>query len=322
MNVKRKQTFLISAFLAICGTIGAQETPAALRLTPKRLTNITDSYPMLSPDGSKIVFESNRSGSAEIYVINTGGKGLVQLTSNKASNHSPIWSPDGTKILFASEGDHQWDVYLMNADGSEQKRLTNQAGDDGHPHWSPDGKRVIFNSARTTPDLKAEWSKQFHEVFAMNADGSDVKQITNAKTVSTYPSFSPDGKRVCFRRVVDAPGYQWDLTSSPRNSEVFVMNADGTDAINLTKNGAFDAWPMWSPDGKKILFSSNRAGPANIGQLYVINPDSSGLQRITDGPGSFVQPSWSRDGKRILAHQHWETEEFGNLVEFEVPDLK
>ena len=168
MNVKRKQTFLISAFLAICGTIGAQETPAALRLTPKRLTNITDSYPMLSPDGSKIVFESNRSGSAEIYVINTGGKGLVQLTSNKASNHSPIWSPDG----------------------------------------------------------------------------------------------------------------------------------------------------------KKILFSSNRAGPANIGQLYVINPDGSGLQRITDGPGSFVQPSWSRDGKKIFAHQHWETEEFGNLVEFDVPDLK
>ena len=156
----------------------------------------------------------------------------------------------------------------------------------------------------------------------MNADGSDVKQITNAKTVSTYPSFSPDGKRVCFRRVVDAPGYRWDLTSSPRNSEVFVMNADGTDAINLTKNGAFDGWPMWSPDGKKILFSSNRAGPANIGQLYVINPDGSGLQRITDGPGSFVQPSWSRDGKKIFAHQHWETEEFGNLVEFDVPDLK
>ena len=156
----------------------------------------------------------------------------------------------------------------------------------------------------------------------MNPDGSDVKQLTNAKTVSTYPSFSPDGKRVCFRRVVDAPGYQWDLTSSPRNSEVFVMNADGTNPVNLTKNAAYDGWPMWSPDGKKILFSSNRAGPANIGQLYVINPDGSGLQQITDGPGSFVQPSWSRDGKRILAHQHWETEEFGNLVEFEVPDLK
>src|SRR5438552_14871525 len=124
-----KTKFLMPVVLIVTtGVICAQETPVPLRLTPKRLTNITDSYPMLSPDGSKIVFESNRSGSAEIYVINTGGKGLVQLTSNKASNHSPIWSPDGTKILFASEGDHQWDVYLMNADGSEQKRLTNQAG--------------------------------------------------------------------------------------------------------------------------------------------------------------------------------------------------
>jgi len=100
------------------------------------------------------------------------------------------------------------------------------------------------------------------------------------------------------------------------------MNTDGTNAINLTKNAAYDGWPMWLPDGRKILFSSNRAGPANIGQLYVINPDGTGLQQITDGPGSFVQPSWSRDGKKIFAHQHWETEEFGNLVQFDVPDLK
>jgi len=210
----------------------------------------------------------------------------------------------------------------MNADGSGQKSLTNQAGDDGHPHWSPDSKRIVFNSARTSPDLKADWSKQFHEVFSMNADGSDLRQLTAAKTVSTYPSFSPDGKRICFRRVVDTPGYQWDLTASARNSEVFVMNADGSNPINLTNNAAYDGWPMWSPDGKKIVFSSSRAGPANIGQLYLINPDGTGLQQITEGPGSFVQPSWSRDGKKIFAHQHWETEEFGNVVEFDVPDLK
>ena len=319
-----KYKFIGLIFLLIPPATYAQEapTPAPLQLTPKRLTNVTDSYPMLSPDGSKIVFESNRTGTAEIYVMNADGKNITELTNNKASNHSPIWSPDGSKIVFASDGDHQWDVYIMNADGAEQKRLTNQPGDDGHPHWSPDGKRIIFNSARTTPDLKAEWSKQFHEVFTMNADGGDVKQISSAKTVSTYPSFSPDGKRICFRRVIDAPGYQWDLTLSPRNSEVFVMNADGTNPVNLTKNAAYDGWPMWSPDGRKILFSSNRAGPANIGQLYVINPDGTGLQKITDGPGSFVQPSWSHDGKKIFAHQHWGTEEFGNVVEFDVPDLK
>ena len=70
------------------------------------------------------------------------------------------------------------------------------------------------------------------------------------------------------------------------------------------------------------MFSSNRAGPVNIGQLYLVSPDGCALQQITDGSGSFVQASWSRDGKRIFAHQHWETEEFGDIVEFEVPALK
>jgi Tol biopolymer transport system component len=277
---------------------------------------------MLSPDGTKILFGSTRTGNAEIYVMDADGKNLEQLTHHSAPDNCPIWSPDGKKIVFASERDNDSEIYVMNADGSEQRRLTNQAGDDSHPHWSPDGKRIVFNSARTTPDLKADWSKQFHEIFTMTADGSDVKQISKLKTVSTYPSFSPDGKRICFRSVTNEPGYQWDFTLGPRNSEVFVMNADGTNPVNLTKNAAYDGWPMWSPDGKKILFSSNRAGPANIGQLYLINPDGSSLQQITDGPGSFVQPSWSHDGKKIFAHQHWETEEFGNLVEFDVPDLK
>src|SRR5262249_25207385 len=213
-----KYEFIGLICLLVASATFAQETPMPLRLAPKRLTNVADSYPMLSPDGSKILFESNRTGAAEIYVMNADGKNIVQLTHNKASNHCPIWSPDGSKILFASGRDDESDIYVINADGSGQKRLTNQPGDDSHPHWSPDGKRIIFNSARTTPDLKADWSKQFHEVFTMKTDGSDVKQITSAKTVSTYPSFSPDGKRICFRRVVDEPGYQWDLTLSPRNS--------------------------------------------------------------------------------------------------------
>jgi Tol biopolymer transport system component len=305
--------------IATASAIYAQEPAAPLRLTPKRLTNINDSYPMLSPDGTRILFKSDRTGNSEIYIIGVDGKGLRQLTNNNAPDNTPIWSPDGGKIVFASERDNDSEIYIMNADGSDQRRLTNQPGDDSHPHWSPDGTRIVFNSARTTPDLKADWGKQIHEVFGMKADGSDVKQISRLKSLSTYPSYSPDGKQICFRSVTDEPAFRWDLTNASRNSEVFVMNADGSNPVNLTKNAAYDGWPTWSPDGRKILFSSNRAGPANIGQFYVINPDGTGLQKITDGPGSFVQGSWSRDGKKIFAQQHWETEEFGNLVEFEVP---
>jgi TolB protein len=292
----------------------------ALQLgAPQRVTRVKDAYPMLSPDGSRVLFESDRSGNWDIYTMKPDGTDLVRLTTDPASDVGPIWSPDGKRIVFASERDDpDSDIYVMNADGSGVRRLTRQPGDDSHPHWSPDGARLVFNSARTTPDLKAEWTKQYHEIFTMAADGSDVRQITRFRTVSTYPQFSPDGKKIAFRRRLDEPAFEWDLSASPRNSEVFVMNADGSNPLNVSKSPAYDGWPAWSPDGATIVFSSNRAGPANIGQLYAVDPDGANLRKLTDGPGSFVQPSWSRDGKRIYAFQHWETEEFGNLAVFEV----
>lgn len=308
---------LIVAQLSI---IQAQQAVEPLRLAAKRTTNVNDSYPMPSPDGTKVVFASNRMGNRQIYTMNADGSNLVRLTNNNAADETPIWSPDGSKILFASDRDGaDNEIYVMKADGSDAKRLTNQPGDDSHAKWSPDGKRIIFNSARATPDLKAEWSKQIHEVFTMNADGSDVRQISNLKTVSTYPSFSPDGKKIVFRSLTQMPGMNWGLGLITRNSEIFVMNADGTNPVNLTNNAAFDGWCAWSPDGAKILFSSNRAGPAGIGQLFTVNPDGANLQQITSGPGSFVQASWSADGKKILAQQHWESGGFANLVVFDYP---
>lgn len=305
--------FLLSSVL----TSPAQEAFPTAFLNPKRLSDLRDAYPMLSPDGRLIVFQSNRSGEWHIYVIKADATELRQLTTTGAPNVSPVWSPDGTRIAFASERDGNSEIYVMRADGSDQQRLTNHPGDDAHPHWSPDGSRIIFNSARTTPDLKADWSQQFHEVFSMKLDGSDLRQHTHCRSVCTYPVWSPDGGKIAYRKVTQEPGLRWDLTVAPRNSEVFVSNVDGSDEINVSQSAAYDGWPMWSPDGNAILFSSNRSGPANIGQLYVVNPDGTNLRRLTDGPGSFVQASWSRDGKHIYAFQHWEDEQFGGLVVFQ-----
>jgi TolB protein len=292
----------------------------ALQLSPPhRVTNVKDAYPMLSPDGSRLLFESDRTGNWEIYTMKPDGTDLVRVTNDPAADVTPIWSPDGKRIVFVSERDDPAsDIYVMNADGSNVRRLARAPGDDSHPHWSPDGARIVFNSARTTPDLSADWTKQHIEIFTMAADGSDVRQITRFKTVSTYPQFSPDGKRIALRRVTDEPGMIWDLTLGMRNSEVFVINADGSNPVNVSKSAAYDGWPAWSPDGSRIVFSSNRAGPANIGQLYSVDVDGGNLTKLTDGPGSFVQPSWSRDGKHIYAFQHWETEEFGNIAVFDV----
>lgn len=313
---------LFAAGLMLIGESGvlcAQESPLP---ASRRLTSVINSYPSPSPDGLRVLFQSNRTGRYEIYVVNADGSGVVQLTDRPGDNVTPVWSPDGSRIAYAGSPGGNSDIYVMTADGREWKRLTDDPGDDSHPHWSANGRRIIFNSARTTQDPDADWSSQWHEIFSMNADGTDLHQHTDHHTVCTYPSFSPDGTKIAYRKVTDTPAFAWDLTSAQRNSEVFVADADGSNEVNLSNNAAFDGWPAWSPDGARIVFASNRAGPANVGQLYIVNVDGTGLRQITGGPWSHAQPAWSLDGKKIFAYELLETEayEFGDVVVFDVPE--
>ena len=287
----------------------------------KRLTNVIDSYPQLSKDGKMLVFQSNRSGAMQIYTSKADGSEVRQITHLNFAAATPCWSPDMKRIVFAAEPSGHSEIFVMNADGSNVVQLTHTGGDDSHPHWSADGSRIMFNSSRTTPDPAADWSKQWHELFSMKPDGSDVQQHTHFRTVCTFGSFSPDMKRITYRKVIDGPAFQWDLSAIGRNSEVFVADADGSNEVNVSKNAAFDGWPVWSPDGKMIAFSSNRAGPANTGQIYLVAADGSGLRQLTSGPGGFAQPSWSPDGRRIVAYQNWETAqyEYGNIAIIDVP---
>ena len=283
-----------------------------------RLTNINNSYPYPSPDGDRIVFESDRSGVAQIYIMNADGSELRVLTDDPLGAETPVFSPDGKHILFAAyvaEGNN--DVFIMAADGSERRRITEGPGYDGHPHFSANGKRIVFNSDRTTPDRDAGWSERWHEIFSVALDGGDLRQHTRCQSVCTFGSLSPDGKKVLYRRTIEGPSFSWFLTPSQRNSEVFIADADGTNAVNLSNNAAFDGWPRFSPDGGWIVFASNRAGPAGVGQLYLIKPDGSGLRRVTDGPWSYVQPAWSADGLSLFAKQGEETRdhEFGDVVQ-------
>jgi len=271
---------------------------------------------MLSHDGTKVVFQSNRTGNWEIFTMNADGSQLKQVTNNAVEDLTPCWSPDGKKIVFASGMDNTSDIFIMNADGSARKKLTDSDGDDSHPHFSADGKKIIFNSACTSPDLSIDWLKQWHEIFIMDSNGKEQKQITRLKTVCTFPNISPDGKKVVFRRVVEAPGSNWDLSVSTRNSEIFLMDIDRNTFTNISNNTAFDGWPCWSPDGKKIVYASNRNGLANVGQLFLFNIESNATTPVSNGPLSHVQPSFSSDGKRLVAYEVVETAayEFGGIV--------
>ena len=96
----------------------------------------------------KIVFQSDRDGDWEIYVMNADGSNVVQLTHNSAADEYPVWSPDGKQIAFKSNRDGNFEIYVMDADGTNQKRLTNHPSNDEDPAWSPDGKHIVFHSDR------------------------------------------------------------------------------------------------------------------------------------------------------------------------------
>jgi TolB protein len=308
---------IILVLVLIAFNLSAQDQQVII----KRISGVVDAYPSLSPDGKKVLFQSNRTGVFEIFTMNPDGKELKQLTFDTVDNNSPSWSPDGRWIVFASGRDNdESDIYIMDADGHNETRLTDTPGDDSHPHFSPDGNKIIFNSPRNSPDLKADWSDQWHEIYFMNTDGSYQEKITSFRSVCTFPSISPDGKKICFRMVVKEPGLNWDMSESKRNSEVFVANRDGSGAVNISKNKAFDGWPVWV-NNDHILFSSNRSGIPYKGQLFIVKTDGMEIREVTPKGEAFIQASVSSDGKHIYSQHNFEQKdyEFGGIAVIDLP---
>ncbi|MCK6624217.1 MAG: hypothetical protein L6R45_03455 [Anaerolineae bacterium] len=211
----------------------------------------------------------------EIYLMDSNGENLRNLTNNPARDGTPDWSPDGKLIAWSSTRDGNREIYVMQRDGSGVRRLTNEAGDDTMPDWSPDGTMLAFTSERDGNE----------EIYVMNAAGSNLRRLTNSPADETMADWSPDGSRLLFRS--DQAG----------NRDIFVMNADGSNVISLTTDPAHDSRPRWSPDGTLIVWTSERDGNREI---YLMNSDGSEVRRLTDNPADDDGPVWSPDGQTLL----------------------
>ena len=249
--------------------------------------------------GAQIAFSSDRDGNFEIYVMGPDGGNLQNLTNHRGWDGSPSWSPDGNRIAFTSKrdghviGGHPTDdIYVMDADGRNQQNITNNPSYDTSPSWSPDGKRIAFDSNR---DGRFNW-----EIYVINADGRNLQRLTNnpddgGHPDDRYPSWSPDGNRIVFsaRREGHVEN-KFAVTY-----EIYVMDVDGGNQQRLTNNRNNELLPVWSPDGKRIAFVSDRKGEWQNFEIYAMDADGGNQQRLTNNRIFDWQPSWSPDGKRI-----------------------
>jgi TolB protein len=231
--------------------------------------------PEWAPDGQRIAFSSGLLGAAtgSLFVMNADGSHRLQITSGSMVDRHPAWSPDGTRIVFqrgttGSGGD----VYVINADGTGGPvRLTSGDAVDQQPTWSPDGRSIAYASDRAGGG----------DIWVMDADGSNARQLTNDRADDWWPTWSPDGSRLAF------------VSDRDVRTAVYVMNADGSNQHRLTGGGQFS--PSWSPDGRWIAVIDGASG-----EVYLIASDGSSSRRLTTSHGSNFAPAWSPDGTRVI----------------------
>lgn len=296
------------------------------------LINVTnspnfDADPSFSPDGTKIVFSSGHDGNQEIYTINIDGSGLQRLTFNPGNDTHGAFSPDGTQILFTSIRDNETaDVYLMSSDGSVVTKVVgwdNSNETAGPGGWSPDGSKIAFFSDRNGKD----------DIYLISAETARPRLLLSDPRDIGSLSFSPDGQSIVYSRLFDDRSGEIVVhelatqrlaviqktgigSSHPRwspkgnviafhdrvggNSEVCIVEPNGSGFRNISNDPAQDVGPSWSPDGNRVVFISTRDKPSNIPRLFTMNADGSDVWPVTPKKGWEGDPVWMPDGRSIV----------------------
>ena len=307
-----KSEFALESTIAFTSTRDDLTTAEIYLMSPdgtnvRRLTENTggNAFAALSPDGKKIVFDSNRNrtegepvNTSDLFVMDT--KGDEQRFLIRGS--SATWSPDSKNIAFhasasgvglpikpdPSAATSDSDIFVANVDDllagvAGPTNLTNNPDAiDDDPDWSPDGQRIVFTSHPVTDNPQIS---NLTEIYVINVDGTGLTRLTFNAEEERAPSWSPDGSRIVYMcRIGGGAGSA---------VEICAMNADGSDRRQLTNNTAFDATPTYSPDGQQIVFLRTVApGTPGVQQTWLMNADGTDQRQLTNPPGVNTIPNW------------------------------
>lgn len=301
--------------LAISVSVCAQSGPQQ----PTWVTANSDRNPTVSPDGKRLVFQSDRSGRRALYSSSVTGEDVSVLLDSGDEPRYAAWSPRGDQIAFAANVGGEDDIFVMNVDGTDRRRLTTHPARDGHPRWSADGRRIFFNSERVADEPEApKTGEDVVDIFSIKPDGSDLMRHTWCRSECSYPSLSPDGTTLLYRRVFWESG---DESERIRNSEIVIANFDGSNERNLTNDLSYDVYPIWSHDGRWIYFSSVRSQTEPRMHLWRVSASGGPAQQITTGDWNHRQAVPDRQGSKIYLFQFARVDgvDIGHIAAIDVP---
>ena len=273
-----------------------------------------------SADGRSLIFQSSRDGRRcdQQYVMRDDGSGLRRVSTGTGKTTCGYFFAGDRKILFASThhadtacpprpdpsrgyvwGLDPFDIYTADRDGGNLRRLTHYGVYTAEATVSPDGRTIVFTSLKDG-DL---------ELYTMGVDGSNVRRLTTTPGYDGGAFFSPDGTKIVYRAwhptdSADLASYQGLLAQRlvrPGRMELWVMNADGSDQRQITRLGGANFAPFFTPDGRRIIFSSNHENPRSSNfDLYLVDLDGANLEQITFSPVFDGFPQFSPDGRRLV----------------------
>jgi TolB protein len=327
------RVFLAAATITVVAAVsscGSRVSSLGSRVSPEpgetRLTNIRqlthggeNAEAYFSADGKRLIFQSKRGSHAcdQEYVMNVDGTGEHHVSNGFGKTTCGYFYGGDTKIFFGSThaadtacppkpdpskgyvwGLDPYDIYTANPDGSGLKRLTNYGVYTAEGTLSPDGQTIVFTSLKDG-DL---------DIYTMRVDGSNIRRLTTAPGYDGGPFFSHDGKHIVYRawHPTDTAltNYQELLRQRlvrPNRMEIWIMDADGSNQHRITNLGGANFAPFYTPDDKRIIFSSNYKNPRSRNfELYLVDPDGSHLEQVTNHPEFDGFPMFSPDGKQLV----------------------